>query len=135
MTQNQEKTSLAALIESIPSRTGAIECSGLAGSEKAWLIARLHACRQQPLCVVTATLKEAEQLAGEVGFFLGNRTTDLYLFPPYNILPHKMLGYHSQTAARRIGTLFTLTESRTPFLLITCVDALLQKLAPKDELN
>ncbi len=135
MAQNQEKTSLATLIESALSRTGAIECSGLAGSEKAWLIARLHACRQQPLCVVTATLKEAEQLAGEVGFFLGNRTAALHLFPPYNILPHKMLGYHSLTAARRIGTLFTLTESRQPFLLITCVDALLQKLAPKEELN
>ncbi len=135
MTQNQEKTSLAALIESLPSRQGTIECSGLAGSEKAMLIAHLHACRQQPLCVVTATLKEAEQMAGEVGFFLGNRSTGLHLFPPYNILPHKMLGYHSQTAARRIGTLFTLTESRQPFLLITCMDALLQKLAPKDELN
>ncbi len=123
------------MIESIPSRMGAIECSGLAGSEKAWLIARLHACRQQPLCVVTATLKEAEQMAGEVGFFLGNRAAGLHLFPPYNVLPHKMLGYHSQTAARRIGALFTLTESRQPFLLITCIDALLQKLVPKDELN
>ncbi|MCP3952416.1 MAG: transcription-repair coupling factor [Desulfobacterales bacterium] len=135
MTQNQEKTSLAELIESLPSRTGAIECSGLAGSEKAWLIARLHARGQLPLCVVTATLKEAEQMAGEVDFFLGSRTAALHVFPPYNILPHKMLGYHSQTAARRIGTLFAISESRHPFLLITCVDALLQKLAPKDELN
>ena len=135
MEQNQEKISLAALIESVPSRTGAIECSGLAGTDKAWLVAQLHTRLRQPLCVVAATLKAAEQMAAEVGFFLGNRTADLHVFPPYNILPHKLLGYHSLTAARRIGTLFALTESRQPFLLITCVDAFLQKLTPKQELN
>jgi transcription-repair coupling factor (superfamily II helicase) len=135
MVQNQEKTSIEKLIEVAPLRNGAIECSGLSGSEKAWLVARLHASGKLPLCVVTATVKEAEQMVSEVGFFLGNRTSAVYSFPPYNILSHKMLGYHSQTAAHRIGTLFTLTESGRPFLLVTPVNALLQKLAPKTELN
>jgi len=124
MAGNQEKTSLATLIERVTSRTGTLACSGLSGAEKAWLVARLHVRAQQPICVVTATYKEAEQMAGEVGFFLGNRTAALYTFPPYNILPHKMLGYHSQTAAQRIGTLFTLTESGQLFLLITCCHGL-----------
>ena len=135
MVQNQEKSSLAKLTGVVPSRSGTIECSGLSGSEKAWLVARLHAFGELPLCVVTATVKEAEQLVNEVGFFLGNRTPRVYSFPSYNILPHKMLGYHSQTAAHRIRTLFNVTESRRPFLLVTSVDALLQKLAPKEELN
>jgi len=134
MTGNQEKTSLSALFAKAAVQTGAIACSGLSGSAPAWLVARLHTQVRRPLCVVTATLKEAERMAGEVDFFLGHRSASLHTFPPYNILPHKMLGYHSQTAAQRIGTLFTLTESRRPFLLVTCVDALLQKLAPKKEL-
>jgi len=134
MTGNQEKTSLSALYAKVAAQTGAIACSGLSGSAQAWLVARLHTQVRRSLCVVTATLKEAERMAGEVDFFLGHRSASLHTFPPYNILPHKMLGYHSQTAAQRIGTLFTLTESRRPFLLVTCVDALLQKLAPKKEL-
>ncbi len=135
MAQNQEKFSLAQLIESLPRRRRAIACSGLSGSEKAWLTARLHAAGQLPLCLVTATVKDAEQAVAEIGFFLGNRTAEVYHFPPYNILPHQLLGYHSQTAARRIRTLFSLTESRRPFLLVTSVDALLQKLTPKGEFH
>jgi transcription-repair coupling factor (superfamily II helicase) len=135
MSGNQEKTALATLIDSAASGTGAIECSGLAGSEKAWLVAQLHGRLRRPLCVIMATLKQAQQMAREIGFFLGQRTAALFTFPPYNILPHKMLGYHSQTAAHRIGTLFTLNQSREPFLLVTCVDALLQRLAPKGELT
>ncbi len=135
MVQNQEKISLEKLIEIAPLRNGAIECSGLSGSEKAWLVARLHVSGKLPLCVVTATVREAERMVSEVGFFLGNRTAAVHSFPPYNILPHKMLGYHSQTAAHRIRTLFTLTESGRPFLLVTSVDALLQRLTPRNELN
>ncbi len=69
MTQNQEKTSLALLFAEAAAQTGTIECSGLSGSAKAWLVARLHAQVRRPLCVVAATLKEAERMAGEVDFF------------------------------------------------------------------
>jgi|GEM_PF-6248766 len=81
MTGNQEKTSLAPLFAKATSKSGAIECSGLSGSAKAWLVARLYAQVRRSMCVVTATLKEAERMAGAVDFFLGHRSA-LHTSPP-----------------------------------------------------
>ena len=72
MTQNQEKSSLSALFAEAAAQTGAIECSGLNGSARAWLIAQLHTQVRRPLCAVAANLNEAERLAGEVDFFSGS---------------------------------------------------------------
>ena len=58
----------------------------------------------------------------------------LFLFPAYNILPFKFLAYHNETAARRINVLYQLLESRTPPIVVSEVDALLQKVLPKQEI-
>ena len=56
-------------------------------------------------------------------------------FPPYNILPFKLLAYHNETAAKRIRTLYQLLTSETPPIVVTTVGALLQKLIPKSALT
>jgi transcription-repair coupling factor (superfamily II helicase) len=56
-------------------------------------------------------------------------------FPPYNILPFKFLAYHSETAAKRLGALYQLMTSDGPFILVTTIDAVMQKIIPKKEIG
>ncbi len=68
-------------------------------------------------------------------FFTGNSETPILFFPPYNILPFKFLSYHNETAGHRISVLYRMLESQVPSIVVTTVDALLQKIIPKDEIN
>ena len=86
-----------------------------------------------PILVVAPSVKQAQRFLEDLRFFNHGAGAALFLFPPYNILPYKFLSYHSETAAQRICTLYQTIESRTPPIMVTSVDALLQKVIPKQE--
>ena len=50
-------------------------------------------------------------------------------------MPFKFLSYHNETAGHRISVLYRLLETRVPSIVVTTVDALLQKIIPKQEIN
>ncbi len=133
--QNQEKYLLQALIAQIPNRSSGIDCSGLSGSERAYLAATLHSQLQQPMIVVVPTPKAAELFLEDLNFFSDKSNGQAHYFPPYNMLPFKHLSYHNETAASRIRTLYGLMVSETPPLVVTTIDALLQKIIPKTEIS
>ncbi len=134
MIQNQAINSLKALIDQIPHRAGRIECYGLNGSERAFLIARLNQQLRIPIFVVAPSTKVAETLLEDLRFFKHSHDVPLFSFPSYNISPFKLMAYHNETAARRIRTLYQLVESSIPPIVVAAAETLLQKIIPKQEM-
>ena len=135
MFENQELISYETLLAKLPERDRGIECIGFSGSEKAYLISRIYRRLRETILVIVSSVKEGERFAEDLAFFTGNSETPILYFPPYNILPFKFLSYHNETAGHRISVLYRLLESQIPSIVVTTVDALLQKIIPKDEIN
>ncbi|MGD9226835.1 MAG: transcription-repair coupling factor, partial [Desulfobacterales bacterium] len=134
MSLNQAINSLNTLADQIARQSRTVACAGLNGSDQALLISRIYHQRHLPILVVVPTIKEAQRFLEDLRFFNHGADASLYLFPPYNILPFKFLSYHSETAAQRICALYQTIESKTPPIVVTSVDALLQKVIPKQEI-
>ncbi|MFZ5571401.1 MAG: transcription-repair coupling factor [Thermodesulfobacteriota bacterium] len=115
-------------------RGGRVAVSGLGGAERALLIARQFRHRPQHLVVILATSREAEQFLLDLRFFLNDDHTPVHYFPPYNLLPYKMVSYHAETTADRIRVLFQTMESAKPWILVTTVGAVMRRLMPKQAL-
>ena len=134
MVQNQAINSLKPLTDQIPPRNGSVECYGMSGSERAYLIWRISRELRIPIFVVAPSSKAARSILEDLRFFQDTADGPLFLFPSYNMLPFKFLAYHNETAARRIYALYQLLESKTPPIVVSAVDGLLQKIIPKQEI-
>jgi transcription-repair coupling factor (superfamily II helicase) len=134
MVQNQAINSLGSLIDQIPHRNGSVECYGASGSERAYFIWQIYRELRIPIFVVAPSTKLAQSILEDLRFFQDTADVPLFLFPSYNILPFKFLAYHNETAARRISALYQLLEYKTPPIVVSSVDALLQKIIPKQEI-
>ncbi len=135
MLQNQEIISPETIFDNLPERDRGLEWIGLSGSEKAFLISKIYLRHKLPLLVIVSSAREGELLMQDLEFFSGNAEVPILFFPPYNILPFKFLPYHSETAGQRIRVLYRLLESGAPPVVITSMDALLQRIIPKQEIN
>jgi transcription-repair coupling factor (superfamily II helicase) len=127
--------SIAEVLKEVEKREGRLNCTGLSGSERAYLLSSLHAKHQVPLFVICTTNKEALRLARDTHFFSGKKELPLSTFPSYDISPFRHLSCHPETACSRIGALYKLITAAKPPVLITSVGALLQKLLPKGALS
>jgi len=125
--------SIDTICQRLVNRREATGISGCEGAAQACLIAgafqRLHQC----LLIVTATLKNAEVLARDLSFFCPQAET--VVFPPYNLLPFKTIGYSTSLAARRISLLYRLATEPTPLIVVAPVDALMAMLPPRRQLT
>jgi transcription-repair coupling factor (superfamily II helicase) len=135
MDPNPEKISIQSLLEQIPNRPYGIECNGLYGSERAYFVSRLYREQQTPIIVILSSSKAAEIFLEDLRFFLKPLSENLLYFPSYNILPYKNISYHGETTAHRIRTLYKMIENQEPAIVVTTVDAMLQKLIPKQEIS
>jgi transcription-repair coupling factor (superfamily II helicase) len=134
MTQNQDKMSVQELIERLPGRSTGIDCTGLTGASAAYLVSRLRAELEMPIFLVASSQKAVDSLAEDLHFFLPPSAVAASIFPAYNLSPFKFIAYHNETAARRIETLYRLVAVDAPPLVITSIEALLQKVIPRREL-
>jgi transcription-repair coupling factor (superfamily II helicase) len=133
--QNQELILSEKLSGHLLDRNREIDCIGLSGSERSYLISRIYSQHQLPCLVVVSTVREAETLIGDLRFFTDQPDLPILFFPPYHILPFKFISYHNETAGHRIRVLHQLMEiSRSP-IVVTTVDALLQKIIPRQEIG
>jgi len=106
----------------------------LTGPAQAYVLQQLYLQNARTMLVVTPSGKAAEAFVDDFGFFSRQQGIPTCLFPSYNILPFKLLAYHSETAARRIRTLYQLIAADTPSVVVAPVEAVLQKLIPKQEM-
>ncbi|MFO7554233.1 MAG: transcription-repair coupling factor [Desulfobacterales bacterium] len=134
MNQNQEKISLKYLFDNIAGTDYDTTCTGLSGSERAYLVTRLYMQSRLPVVVITPSTREAEIFIEDLEFFIEKRYPPLIYFPPYNISPFKNLLYHNETAAKRIRSLYQLIAGDAPPMMVTTISALIQKIIPKQEI-
>jgi transcription-repair coupling factor (superfamily II helicase) len=134
MFQNQEKNSLGPFLDIIHQRDKEIECLGLTGSQRAYLVFRLYLEHPRPMVVVLPKASDAEQFIADLEFFCGELSWPIIYFPPYHILPFKYLSYHGKTAAKRVRGLYQLLEYSlsAPPLVVTTSCAMIQKVMPHE---
>ena len=135
MDQNQEKISPERLIDIISVGDHTVDCMGLSGSEQAYFVSRLSMAHAESVVVIVPSTKDAEKYLEDLRFFLGKNNPSPVYFPPYNILPFQQLSYHSETAARRIRSLYRLIVADVPQIVVTTAAALLQRIIPKEDLS
>jgi transcription-repair coupling factor (superfamily II helicase) len=135
MNQNQVKILPGPLVDIIPGRDYRIDCMGLSGSEQAYFVSRLTMAHRASVVVIVPSTEDAEKYLEDLRFFSGKNNSSPVYFPPYNILPFQHLSYHSETAARRIKSLYRLIVEDAPQIVVTTVAALLQRIIPKQELS
>ena len=134
MSENQVINNLARLQQKLLSADRPVICSGFSGSDRACLLSRIYRDNPREMLIVTPTNGEAERFAEDLEFFNTGNPAPVLLFPSYNILPFKLLAYHSETAARRIHSLHRILSADLPPIVVTPVEALLQKIIPKKEM-
>jgi transcription-repair coupling factor (superfamily II helicase) len=135
LVQNQELISYSALSDRLGASDCRIDCYGFSGSEKAYLISKMYRQHRLPCLVVVSSAREAERIMEDLRFFSPSRDVPIHFFPPYNLLPFKFLSYHNETAGHRIRVLYQMLEEARPAIVVTTVDALLQKIIPKKEIG
>jgi transcription-repair coupling factor (superfamily II helicase) len=134
MNQNQEIISWHQLLANIGRRHKPVEIIGLGDTAGAYAAALTYRAHRLPMLVVVDSVKRAERFAQELTDFLKDLAAPVLLFPPYHILPFKLLAYHNETAGRRIHTLYRILESTSATIVVTTASALMQRLMPKTEM-
>lgn len=84
--------------------------------------------------MVVPSVSDAEQTIDALKLFLRDLDTPIGYFVPYNVSAFKRIAFHNETAAQRIRTLYRLVELSDIDITVTTVDALVQKVLPKQEL-
>ncbi len=131
MNQNQAINYNNLFTEKLVHRQQGVECIGLSGSERAYLTAKLYTEHRIAILVILATAKEAERFMNDLRFFLPQHSASVLYFAPYNLLPFSFLAYHNETASLRIRVLHELMQGEGPPIVVTCIDALMQKIVPR----
>ena len=115
-----------------------IHVTGISGSARSYLLARLLVAAENPVLVILPTAKHAKGLFREMEFFLprsqvhgeaGQRR--LYDFPVYDISPLTGLSPHKEVVFRRIQSLYTLRTEKNP-IVITSVEAMMLRVPPRE---
>ncbi|MEO7124623.1 MAG: transcription-repair coupling factor [Nakamurella sp.] len=86
-----------------------------------------------PVCVVTATGREADVLAAALGDLIGDEHVEV--FPSWETLPHERLSPRADTVGRRVSVLRRLAHpdehpAGAPSVVVTTVRSLIQPMAP-----
>ena len=103
MDQNQDIINASAVAEAVAARDRAVEVCGVAGSERALIIAAIYARRPTPMLVVVPSAEEGQRLVDDLNFFSHRQALPVLFFPGYHQLPFKFLSYHNETPPSAYG--------------------------------
>ena len=126
---------IADLLKTLGETPGRVNCTGLSGAERAYLLVRLYKALKRPIFVLCPGAKEAEALEEDLRFFSDEAHVPIVSFPSYDILPFKPLSYRPETSSRRVEALYRMMTVSRPSVIITTVFGLLQKVIPKEALS
>ena len=132
--QNQEKKEFSSFIDPYFRSGHGIEYSGISGSERAYLVAKLYQQVKKTIVVILPAPGDAEKFLVDLQFFLQLDENSLLMFPEYNIQPFKLLSYHNETASARMNVLYRMIQTDQPLIVVTTVSAVLHRLIPRREL-
>lgn len=86
----------------------------------------------KPILIVTPGEKEASALADDLATLLPDR--QVFMFPPWELLPVQVLAYSKHLAVRRVKVLAALGAGANP-VVVAPVDALARRLPPPAAIN
>lgn len=132
--QHQQKITVEMLSKQLFQPQIKIDCTGMNRAGQACLTSKLYQNQARPIIIILPSVEHAEKFTDDLAFFNQPESVPLIYFPPYNILPFKYLAYHNETAAKRIKALYQLSESSIPPIVVTTVEAVLQKIIPRAEI-
>ncbi len=136
MPQNQEKNSLRSFIESIQHQNRPMECSGLSTSQQAYSCACLYRIRPVSMIIITPTAKDADNFINDLSFFSGSKTIPVNFFPSSSGGgTYKSLSSQLESSVKRVSALYKLVNSDLDQITVAPVEALLNKLIPRQELG
>lgn len=82
---------------------------------------------ENPIVLVTASTRRAEELAAEIRAYIGDRVVE---FPPWETLPHERLSPKSDTIVNRFKAIYSLKNDSKISVIVTSIRALIQPIAP-----
>ena len=103
--------------------SGAKRLQGLQGGALAYVLALAAAQNNRPVLVIAATAHDAENLHGDLSFFIGEEPSlapfrkRLHLFPSWEVLPFEKLSPYLDNLAGRLEGLYKLIEDPAPILI------------------
>ena len=115
---------------------GRLRVEGLRAGGRALAIAETYRARPAPTVVLAPDGGEAEALAGDLAFFLGEGPATaalerrVHLFPAWDVPTFEPLSPSPPVVADRMAALFHLTEGRDP-IVVTTPEALMQRVMPR----
>jgi len=128
----------ATLVSSLKPGTR-VRTVGLTGASRAWVLSRLQRKLKVPLVCITPDEDSADQLAGDLAFFMGGEGTKLepgaLRLPADEVLPWDELVPDAGVVGERLGALFHLGQgTRFPALVISA-RGLAKKVLPHSVIN
>lgn len=107
-------------------KSGEFTVSGLRGSSHSWFSSSLAA--GQSCCCVVPDEHLVSLVEEDIKLF---SSTEVLIYPGYEIPPYTPLSPDQRTTAARISTLFALQENRTPCLVVTSIEAMMRRVLPR----
>ncbi|MCX5894437.1 MAG: transcription-repair coupling factor, partial [Proteobacteria bacterium] len=134
-----ENHSLRQLLELIDADTRNIFASGVRGSATAFLLSLLFEKLKRTVLVIASSHQEALEFYNELAFYRGTAdgaeqyaTPDSIFFPPLETHPYEHLSTHPAVSGQRTWALHQICTAVQPSVIITCIQALLQKVVPRN---
>jgi len=118
----------------LPSQRGeTIIWNRLFGSSRGLAIAQAARAHPDPLLVITADARTAQQLEDELHFYLGGEETapPVLPFPDWESLPYDAFSPHQDIISQRLLTLYKLPELKSGIILLS-VATLMHRLPPRE---
>jgi len=131
---SEDGDSLDALLRWVVGKEHRARVYGLAGSSKAYVIARIQEKSRAPLVVIAPTHREAEMLWEDFRFFCGIKSDSVLLYPPWETLPWDAIPPTPDTIAQRLRVLFHMTEGHGD-VLFASARAVLQRVIRGERLK
>ncbi len=122
------------ILSSLQTPKNWVPATGLTAASSAYFIARLFPQLHQTIIAIAPTSKEAELLKSNLQFFLGD-IPQLLFFPNLDVLPYFQLSPHPDVLTERLGTLYQMSATREPLLVVTSYSAILRRLPPRSIFN
>ena len=117
----------------LKSFTGQLELGGVARGAEGYVLARALAAANRDIIYIASSDRELDAVRHMLGFFANG--ADVLTLPAWDCLPYDRSSPNPALLARRLATLAALAKpSSTPRLLLTTVNAALQKFPPRAQL-
>lgn len=104
---------------------------GMSTSQKAYYIASMYNSNNMPILIVCSNALQARKLIQDINFYIQD---EVLFFPARNVIYYDIEAQSREISNQRLNVISKI-QDKTAKIIVTTVDALLQKLTPFEKLN